>query len=64
MFCVDVVDCVAAVVFKGGSHIPTIVTMGSPGATLVGFVMGNDFDARWGHGCRLEVKAAIEIFMG
>ena len=62
--CVDVVDFVAAVVFKGGANVPAIMAVSGPGAALGGFVVCQNFDARWGHWCGLEVKATIEVFMG
>ena len=40
------VDAVIPVVVRGGSKIPTVDTMGGPGATVAGCFMDNDAGAR------------------
>ena len=40
------VDAVTSVVVRGGSKIPTIDTMGGPGATVSGCFMDDVADAR------------------
>ena len=63
MFGVDVVDCVAVIVFQCGADIPAVMSMGCPRAALISFVMGKDLDAWWCKGCCSEVKAAVGIFV-
>ena len=59
MLGVDVVDCVAAIMFKGGANIPAVMAVRCPCVVLVRFIVGNDFDSGWCHGCCCEVKASI-----
>ena len=62
-FGVNVVDRVATVVFEGRANIPAIVAMGGPGATLCGFVMRDDFDARGSHWSGCVVVPTVEVFV-
>ena len=55
---------VAAVVFGGGSDIPTVDSMGSHVGTLVGCNMDDDSSARRGQGRLVEIKGAVEAGVG
>ena len=57
-------DGVASVVFHGGANIPSFGAVGTPGAAVVGFLMGDDFGAWWGHGGGIEIKLAMEECVG
>ena len=60
---VNVVYCVAAVVLKGRAHIPAVVAVWGPCASLRRGIVGNDFDAWWCQGGGGVVVAAVEIFV-
>ena len=57
-------DGVASVVFHGGANIPSFCAVGTPGAAVGGFLMGDDFGAWWGHGGGIEIKLAMEECVG
>ena len=55
------VDAVTSVVFRGGSEIPPIDTMGGPDTAVSGCVMDNDAGAGGCSGCAVVVKGTVQL---
>ena len=62
-FCASVwyVDALASVVVRGGSEVPSIYTVGGPGAAVFGCFVYYDSRACWCEWCAVEIKGTVEL---
>ena len=62
-FCASAWDvyAVASVVVRGGSKVPSIYTVGGPGAAVVGCLVYYDLRAWWCEWCAVEIKSTVQL---
>jgi hypothetical protein len=54
-------DAVASVVAKGRARVPTFDGVRSPCLSYIGFLMNENFGARWGERGAVEIKGAMHV---
>jgi hypothetical protein len=62
-FCIGgpCLDAVASVVAKGRAKVPTFYGVRSPCLSYIGFLMNENFGARWGKRDAVEIKGAMHV---
>jgi hypothetical protein len=59
--CFVYVRSLSAEVVPGWTNIPSIHSMRVPASALIGFLMGDEARAWWGHWCFMKIRMAIKL---